>query len=473
MENISKKSSNIVWSKSNVKRSEREKLLGQKGMILWMSGLSGSGKSTIGHLVERRLTDKGRLVCFLDGDNLRFGLNGNLGFSIEDRAENVRRIGEAALLLADCGVIVITGAVSPLSEMRDGVRKRAEECNIPFSEIYVKADVNTCSERDPKGLYKKALDGEIKDFTGISSPYEIPKEPELILDTMNSTPEQCAFSLFSYINRLLYESDAVVKAASKAAAEAGKVIMDVYKTSDFGVEFKGDKSPLTIADKRANDVITSILSESFPQYAILSEEKADDPSRLDEDFCFIVDPLDGTKEFIKRNGEFTVNIALSYLGKSILGVIYVPVTGDLYYSCDKKGAYLHRGITDISDVEFFKDDFRISVSEKTSDLVVMASRSHSDERTEKMLSENADKIGTTVSAGSSLKGCFIACGKADIYYRFGLTSEWDTAAMQNIVEEAGGVFMQTDDTPMRYNRPDVLNRKGFYILNNEKNKFKI
>ena len=111
MENISKKSSNIVWSKSNVERSEREKLLGQKGMILWMSGLSGSGKSTIGHLVERRLTDKGRLVCFLDGDNLRFGLNVNLGFSIEDRAENVRRIGEAALLLADCGVIVITGAV--------------------------------------------------------------------------------------------------------------------------------------------------------------------------------------------------------------------------------------------------------------------------------------------------------------------------------------------------------------------------
>lgn len=473
MENILQKSSNIVWSKSNVERSERERLLGQKGMILWMSGLSGSGKSTIGHLAERRLTDKGRLVCFLDGDNLRFGLNGNLGFSLEDRAENVRRIGEAAILLADCGIIVITGAVSPLADMRDNVRKRAAECGIPFSEVYVKADVEACSKRDPKGLYKKALEGQIKDFTGISSPYEAPESPELVLDTLTRTPEECAFELFTYINKALYDDEAVLKVASRAAIEAGKVIMDVYHTADFGVEFKGDNSPLTIADKRANDVITSILAESFPQYAVLSEEKADEPSRLNEDFCFIVDPLDGTKEFIKRNGEFTVNIALSYLGKSILGVIYVPVTGDLYYSCDSKGAYLHHEVTDISEIEFFHAENRISVSEKTSELVVMASRSHSDERTEKMLNDNAEKIGTTVSAGSSLKGCYIACGKADIYYRFGLTSEWDTAAMQNIVEEAGGVFMQTDDTPMRYNREDILNRKGFYILNSKENKFKI
>jgi len=112
---------NIVWSKSPVERQEREAILGQKGMILWMSGLSGSGKSTIGHLVEKKLTEKGRLVSFLDGDNLRFGLNSNLGFSLEDRAENVRRIGEAALLLADSGIIVIAGAVSPLCEMRNDV----------------------------------------------------------------------------------------------------------------------------------------------------------------------------------------------------------------------------------------------------------------------------------------------------------------------------------------------------------------
>lgn len=464
---------NIVWSESPVKRSERENILGQKGMILWLSGLSGSGKSTIGHLVEKRLTEKGRVVCFLDGDNLRFGLNSNLGFSLEDRAENVRRIGEAAILLAECGIIVITGAVSPLAEMRRNVRKRAEECEIPFSEIYVKADVDACASRDPKGLYQKALKGEIKDFTGISSPYEIPENPELVLDTLNFTAWECAFSLFTYINKLQYDSDAVIRAAVKAAVAAGKEIMEVYESADFGVEYKSDNSPLTVADKRANDVITKILSEKFPQYAVLSEEKVDEPSRLSEDFCFIVDPLDGTKEFIKRNGEFTVNIALSHLGKSILGVIYVPVTKDLYYSCDGRGAFLEKNVGNGNDIEFFNEKSRIKVSDKKDNLTVMASRSHSDEKTAKMLEDNKLKIDQTLSAGSSLKGCFIACGKADIYYRFGLTSEWDTAAMQNIVEQAGGIFRQTDDTEMRYNREDVLNRKGFYILNRPENKFSI
>ncbi|MBE6689640.1 MAG: 3'(2'),5'-bisphosphate nucleotidase CysQ [Ruminococcaceae bacterium] len=254
---------------------------------------------------------------------------------------------------------------------------------------------------------------------------------------------------------------------------AGKEIMQVYESADFGVEIKSDNSPLTLADKRANAVITDILSKSFPQYAILSEEKADDLSRLNEDFCFIVDPLDGTKEFIKRNGEFTVNIALSYLGKSIMGVIYVPVSGDVYYSCDQKGSFLQSNVSDMEQIEFFDAQYKIKVSDKKDNLTVMASRSHSDEKTAKMLEDNKDKIGTTVSAGSSLKGCYIACGKSDIYYRFGLTSEWDTAAMQNIVENAGGIFMQTDDTPMRYNRSDILNRKGFYILNNPDNKFMI
>lgn len=464
---------NIVWSESPVKRSDRENILGQKGMILWMSGLSGSGKSTIGHLVEKRLTEKGRVVCFLDGDNLRFGLNSNLGFSLEDRAENVRRIGEAAILLAQSGIIVIAGAVSPLAEMRRNVRKRAWECDIPFSEIYVKADVAACSSRDPKGLYQKAIKGEIKDFTGISSPYEAPENPELVLDTLNLTAHECAFSLFTYINKFQYDGDAVLRTAAKAAISAGKEIMEVYESADFGVEYKSDASPLTLADKRANDVITKILSEKFPQYAVLSEEKADEPSRLSEDFCFIVDPLDGTKEFIKRNGEFTVNIALSYLGKSVLGVIYVPVTGDLYYSCDGRGAFLEKNADNADEIDFYNEKNRIKVSDKRDNLTVMASRSHSDERTLKMLEDNKAKIGKTLSAGSSLKGCFIACGKADIYYRFGLTSEWDTAAMQNIVEQAGGIFRQTDGSEMRYNREDILNRKGFYILNSPENVFSI
>ena len=252
-----------------------------------------------------------------------------------------------------------------------------------------------------------------------------------------------------------------LEVSKKAAVLAGQAIMEIYNSEDFNVEYKDDKSPLTKADKASNEIIVKMLSESFPTYAILSEEEKDNPERLKNDLCFVVDPLDGTKEFIKRNGQFTVNIALSYKHKSVMGVIYVPVTGELYYAYQGFGSYLEKDgkIT------------RLAVSKEKkekSDLNVVMSNSHGCPQMEELL--NKYNLKNFVKVGSSLKGCMIAKGDADVYYRHNPTMEWDTAAMQCIVEEAGAIFMQMDDTEMLYNRVDSLNIKGFYIINSIDNK---
>lgn len=246
----------------------------------------------------------------------------------------------------------------------------------------------------------------------------------------------------------------------RAARDAGAAILAVYGT-DFEVEQKADDSPLTLADRRANEMILAHLARAYPDVAVLSEESRDDRSRLKERYCFIVDPLDGTKEFVNRNGQFTVNIALACEGRSVAGVIFVPVTGRLYYAAQGLGAFLQ---------EFPESEpRRLQVSTRLSDLVWVGSRSHSSEKEAALIEAHRERIRDVQSAGSSLKGCLVAEGKADVYYRFGLTCEWDTAAMQCIAEEAGGIFRQTDGTPMTYNRENTLNEKGFYIVNRKEN----
>jgi len=179
------KATNVHWHKGNITPSDRERLNGHKGVCLWYTGLSASGKSSIAVRVEEKLFEHGIRTFVLDGDNIRHGLNKNLGFSPEDRAENIRRIGEVSKLFVDAGVVVCTAFISPYREDRDNARKIMKEGD--FIEIFIKADLETCEERDPKGLYKKALSGEIKDFTGISAPYEEPLNPELIINTTDET----------------------------------------------------------------------------------------------------------------------------------------------------------------------------------------------------------------------------------------------------------------------------------------------
>ena len=182
------RATNITWHEGHVTREEREKLLKQKGCLIWFTGLSGSGKSSIAYTVEHALAEEGRLCYVLDGDNIRHGLNKNLGFSAVDREENIRRIGEVGKLFVDTGVIAMTAFISPYRADRDAARALLKEGE--FVEVFMDVPIDICEQRDPKGLYEKALRGEIKNFTGISSPYEEPQRPELVVETdLQSTEE--------------------------------------------------------------------------------------------------------------------------------------------------------------------------------------------------------------------------------------------------------------------------------------------
>ncbi len=184
------KSSNVTWHHTKIDKRAREERGGHKGAVLWLTGLSGSGKSTVATILEEKLFDRGCRTCILDGDNIRHGLNGDLGFSPEDREENIRRIGEVAHLFADAGLIAITSFISPYRKDRDRARSLVAEGD--FIEVFVKAPLAVCEERDPKGLYQKAREGIIKEFTGISAPYEEPLNPELVLETDKRSPEESA-----------------------------------------------------------------------------------------------------------------------------------------------------------------------------------------------------------------------------------------------------------------------------------------
>lgn len=190
---------NITWHEGHVERESRFALLGQRGATVWLTGLSASGKSTIAFTAEHLLVESGRLAYVLDGDNIRHGLNRNLGFSPADRTENIRRIGEVAKLFADTGVLTFTSFISPYRADRDMVRKLHEEGGLPFIEVFISAPVEVCETRDPKGLYAKARAGQIPEFTGISAPYEAPLNPELTIDTAVLTPTQAAERLLGYL----------------------------------------------------------------------------------------------------------------------------------------------------------------------------------------------------------------------------------------------------------------------------------
>jgi adenylyl-sulfate kinase len=189
---------NLTRHKGHVSRAQRETLLGQRGAVIWLTGLSGSGKSTIGYNLEKRLVSMGRAAYVLDGDNVRHGLNSDLGFSPEDRDENIRRVGEAAALFADAGIFAIAGFISPYTDGRNRARERS---GAAFIEVYLDVPVAVCEARDPKGLYRKARAGEITNFTGVNAPYEAPSDPELRLDTDALDVDQCVDRIIGYLDQ--------------------------------------------------------------------------------------------------------------------------------------------------------------------------------------------------------------------------------------------------------------------------------
>jgi len=190
--------SNIVWHQKLDMKYRQDKTK-SKGFVIWFTGLSASGKSSVASLVEKKLVDKGRMAYLLDGDNIRHGLCSDLGFSEEHRMENIRRLSEVAALLEDSGVIAIVSAITPLEEMRNLAKSKAKK----FILVYVKAEIDTCIKRDPKGLYKKALEGEIKGYTGIDSPFEEPEQYDILLDTDKDDVLTCADKVMEYIQGVL------------------------------------------------------------------------------------------------------------------------------------------------------------------------------------------------------------------------------------------------------------------------------
>lgn len=191
------KSDNIVWSASYLSRSEREQLVGQKGCVVWLTGLSGSGKSTIAKELELKLVKGKSMAYVLDGDNIRHGLCSDLGFSDLDRSENIRRIGAASALFADAGVIAITAFISPFEKGRELAKESVGDDR--FFEIFLNVPLAVCEERDPKGLYKKARNGEIENFTGIDSPYENPTHPQLAVDTSTLSVEESVDAILAML----------------------------------------------------------------------------------------------------------------------------------------------------------------------------------------------------------------------------------------------------------------------------------
>jgi adenylylsulfate kinase len=200
-----KRATHITWHEGHVTREGRQQLLAQRGATLWFTGLSGSGKSTIAFTLEHALIQRGRLAYVLDGDNIRHGLNKNLGFTAADREENIRRIGEVAKLFADAGIITLASFISPYRKDRDNVRALHVAGNLPFIEVYCATSIETCESRDPKGLYKKAraalASGKGMGFTGVDDPYEPPEKPELTIDATGTSPQDAAAILLAYLEK--------------------------------------------------------------------------------------------------------------------------------------------------------------------------------------------------------------------------------------------------------------------------------
>ena len=253
----------------------------------------------------------------------------------------------------------------------------------------------------------------------------------------------------------------ILNTAIEAALQAGKAILEIYHSGDFDIEIKGDNSPLTKADKASHNVIMSYLTKT--NIPVLSEEGRDITyeERKEWNQLWIVDPIDGTKEFIKRNGEFTVNIALIENQKPILGVIFVPAKGELYFSTKEMGAFKVTVNLDLFDVDtLIEKASKIPFERDDKTFTIVASRSHMSPETEDYVQQMKDKYGAVnlISKGSSLKLCMVAEGQADCYPRFAPTMEWDTAAGQAICEHAGfQVLDWSTKEKMLYNRQELLN----------------
>ena len=254
-----------------------------------------------------------------------------------------------------------------------------------------------------------------------------------------------------------------LQAAIEAGLLAREKILEIYH-QHFDVEIKSDNSPVTIADKTADEIIRKYLHEQFPEHAFLTEESTDDLARLQNDFVWIVDPVDGTKDFVAKDDQFTTNIALAYKHELVVGVVIAPALGEIYFASKGNGAFFQK---------LGEKPVAIHVNDKTDDLTMLTSVFHFTQDEQAFIDKHSDKIKHVMKRGSSLKPCAIAHGLAEITFRSSPnTKEWDTAACQIVVTEAGGLFVEPNGNEIRYNREDVYNRNGYIVVNRKENLFK-
>lgn len=252
-----------------------------------------------------------------------------------------------------------------------------------------------------------------------------------------------------------------LEAMIKVAKMAQKVILDVYHNG-FEVEIKEDDSPVTIADKKADQLIREELSKEFPTYGFLTEESEDTKERLSKEYIFIVDPLDGTADFVAKDDEFTTNIALCRNHEIVAGVIAIPARNEFYYASKGDGAF---------KIDAEGNVKRIHVNDKTTDLTLLVSHFHSSKAEQDIFENNKDRVTKMLKVGSSLKSCLVAEGKGELNIKLDQgTKEWDVAPSSIIVKEAGGIFLNPDLTEMKFNREDVYNRQGYVVMNRIENK---
>jgi len=251
--------------------------------------------------------------------------------------------------------------------------------------------------------------------------------------------------------------DVIINDVKEVAIEAGNKILEVYNQPDFDVQLKSDQSPITKADMIANEVIVQRLQKNYSDFGILTEESRFDNNRLDKTHVWIIDPLDGTKEFIKRNGEFTVNIGLVEDGEPCFGAVYIPVKQELYYAARGNGAYFQDSTGAVAKIH-------CSPKTKLEQMALVKSRSHASEKLDRLLQQY--QFASIKERGSSIKICLIAHGLAEVYFRFGPTNEWDICAAHCVLNEAGGKLTDCPGETLRYNKQDPLNRNGFVASNN-------
>lgn len=252
----------------------------------------------------------------------------------------------------------------------------------------------------------------------------------------------------------MYEKE--LEFAIKTAKEASEIVRKIYFDNSAIVQIKSDDSPVTQADLLSEKLIRSRIVENYPDYGILSEETEDNPIRLSKDYVWIVDPIDGTKDYVERTGEFTINIALSYKGEIVVGVIMIPVKNEVFFASKGNGSY--------REVE--GKIYQNHVSDQTENLILLGSRFHRGPLEVEYYEKHKDVITEFKTYGSSYKACKIACGEAHVYMKAGRgTKEWDVAPMAIIIKEAGGIFLTAKGNEMRFNKEDVYNNEGFFIIN--------